>query len=97
MQRFIPKRPSMHGPPNGKIKRAMLLGITCNTDTRRKTGSLFLSTQVSFQQIKQRTSRRLHKLGNSSELHSAKSFHEKAGRGQDTFRFFLSVSLFPFS
>ena len=26
-----------------------------------------------------------------------KSFHEKAGRGQDTLRFFLSVSLFPFS
>jgi hypothetical protein len=25
------------------------------------------------------------------------SFHEKAGRGQDTLRFFLSVSLFPFS
>jgi len=24
-------------------------------------------------------------------------FHEKAGRGQDTLRFFLSVSLFPFS
>ena len=27
----------------------------------------------------------------------ANSFHEKAGRGQDTLRFFLSVSLFPFS
>ena len=25
------------------------------------------------------------------------SFHEKAGRGQGTLRFFLSVSLFPFS
>jgi hypothetical protein len=25
------------------------------------------------------------------------SFHEKAGRGQDILRFFLSVSLFPFS
>jgi Flp pilus assembly protein TadD len=28
---------------------------------------------------------------------SAHSFHEKAGRGQDILRFFLSVSLFPFS
>jgi hypothetical protein len=28
---------------------------------------------------------------------SPNSFHEKAGRGQDTLRFFLSVSLFPFS
>ena len=27
----------------------------------------------------------------------SKSFHEKAGRGQGILRFFLSVSLFPFS
>jgi hypothetical protein len=26
-----------------------------------------------------------------------KSFHEKAGRGQDILRFFLAVCLFPFS
>jgi hypothetical protein len=30
-------------------------------------------------------------------VRSHNSFHEKAGRGQDTLRFFLSVSLFPFS
>jgi len=67
-QRFIPKQPSMLGPPNGRIKLATLLGITCNIDTRRKTGTLFLSTQVSYQQIKQKTNQRFHKLGNSREL-----------------------------
>src|SRR5438552_3882143 len=71
MQRFIPKQPSMHGSPNGRIKLATLLGTTCNTDTRRKTGTIFLSTQVSYLRIKQRTSQRPLKLGNSRELLSA--------------------------
>jgi hypothetical protein len=54
-----------HGRANGRIKRVMWPGTSCNTGIRRRTGTLFLSTLVSYPRTEQRTSRRFRRFGNS--------------------------------